>query len=386
VPSRRRDFARPLTAFSPPFQAEVEAFLTRGTEPDVFSEHYSKPIADNTVRNRRRHILMAAMALVHCGTPIQTITGLDMLLDPVNAKAILRFLHHRAGDKTTDQIYQIATLLKTIARHYLRRPQAHVDQLRKLCKALKPEHHGLTEKNKACLRQFADEARLAALLMLPQRVINEVHRRDRGRRGDAVRVAFALAVGIELVIQIRMHNLAGLRLDRHIHRIGNRVLLMIPAQETKNDNPIDAELPPHLVRLLELYLQRYRPRLWSGPSPYLFPGENGECRPPGGFGKQISTFLAKEVGVTMTPHQFRHLAAKLYLDDHPDGFETVRRLLGHKSIATTMRFYRELESVVATRRYNEFLEQKIVAAQTSVKLRRTGKSRTGRKPGRGGKR
>jgi hypothetical protein len=52
-----------------------------------------------------------------------------------------------------------------------------------------------------------------------------------------------------------------------------------------------------------------------------------------------------------------------------------------------MRFYRELESVVATRRYNEFLEQKIVAAQTSVKLpRRTGKSRTGRKPGRGGRR
>ena len=96
VPSRRRDFALPLTAFSPPFQAEVEAFLTRAAEPDVFSEHYSKPIADNTVRNRRRQILMAATALVHCGTPIQTITGLDMLVDPDNAKAALRFLHRRA--------------------------------------------------------------------------------------------------------------------------------------------------------------------------------------------------------------------------------------------------------------------------------------------------
>src|SRR5215471_2635585 len=44
------------------------------------------------------------------------------------------------------------------------------------------------------------------------------------------------------------------------------------------------------------------------------------------------------------PHQFRHLVAKLYLDRHPDAFETVQRLLGHKSRETTMRFYRELDA------------------------------------------
>jgi integrase len=59
----------------------------------------------------------------------------------------------------------------------------------------------------------------------------------------------------------------------------------------------------------------------------------------------------------MTPHQFRHLAAKLYLDQHPDGFETVRRLLGHKSIEITMRYYRELESVLAGKRYAALLDE-----------------------------
>jgi integrase len=59
----------------------------------------------------------------------------------------------------------------------------------------------------------------------------------------------------------------------------------------------------------------------------------------------------------ITPHQFRHLAAKLYLDEHPEGFETVRRLLGHKSIETTMRFYRELEAALASKRYAAVLER-----------------------------
>jgi len=61
----------------------------------------------------------------------------------------------------------------------------------------------------------------------------------------------------------------------------------------------------------------------------------------------MSDFIAREAGVEMTLHQFRHLAAKLFLDQHPDGYETVRRLLGHKSLETTMRYYRELEAVLA---------------------------------------
>lgn len=67
----------------------------------------------------------------------------------------------------------------------------------------------------------------------------------------------------------------------------------------------------------------------------------------------------------MTVHQFRHLAAKLYLDRHPEGIETVRRLLGHKEKETTERFYSELESVTATKRYGELRER--LLAETEAK-------------------
>jgi integrase len=246
--------------------------------------------------------------------------------------------------------------------------------LRKLCRGLKPPNTGLTEKNKNFLRQFADLNKLVSLLTLPRRLISEVERHGADRRRAAVRVELALAVSIELCVPVRAHNLAGLRLDRHIHRGVDRAYLAIPAEETKNDNAIEAELPRHVTRQLDLYVGKYRPMLISSPSPWLFPGEDGQRRDDGGFGAQISAFIAKEAGVTMTVHQFRHLAAKLYLDRHPDGFDTVRRLLGHKSITTTMRFYSEFESVLATRRYSEFLEKLLAEAQCKVPPRlRTGR-------------
>lgn len=357
VPDRRRTFALTLDEFPSPFRADVEGFLTRCAEPDVFSDSYYKPVAELTLRNRRGYILMAATALVQTGVPISQITSLDVIVNIDHAKALLKFLYNRAGDKTNNQIYHIATLLKTISRHHLHQSEETVDQLRRLCKKLKPEGEGFTEKNRRCLRQFADLNKLASLLRLPQRVTAQVVRRRQIRRRDAVRVAFATAIGILLNIPVRADNLAGLRLDQHLQFAGDRAFLIVTSDETKNAVAVEAELTTRLVRLLHTYVQEFRPLLIGTPVPWLFPGKKGARRPSGGFGQQLSGFIAKEAGVVMTPHQFRHLAAKLYLDQHPDGFETVRRLLGHKSIETTMRYYRELESVLAGKRYAALLDE-----------------------------
>jgi integrase len=76
------------------------------------------------------------------------------------------------------------------------------------------------------------------------------------------------------------------------------------------------------------------------------------------------------VGVVMTPHQFRHLAAKLFLDLHPNEFETVRKLLGHKSIETTMRYYRELDAALAGKRYAALLDGLLTDLQCHAMPRR----------------
>ena len=57
----------------------------------------------------------------------------------------------------------------------------------------------------------------------------------------------------------------------------------------------------------------------------------------------------------MNPHLYRHIAAYFYLEAHPYDYETVRRLLGHRSIETTMMFYADLDRVMASRRYAEHI-------------------------------
>lgn len=45
------------------------------------------------------------------------------------------------------------------------------------------------------------------------------------------------------------------------------------------------------------------------------------------------------LGVAITPHQFRHLAARRYLQAYPGHYEAVRQMLGHQSVETTRRSY-----------------------------------------------
>src|SRR5262249_61677131 len=166
---------------------------------------------------------------------------------------------------------------------------------------------------RAFLRQFADPHALVKLLRLAEVLVGRAERSGAEGRRVGVLVEMAVAIAIELVIPVRVDNLAGLRIDRHLHRHGDIVLLSIPAAETKNGSAIDAELPPRLVRLLDAYLRVYRPRLAGPDSPWLFAGEDGGRRQTGGFGSQLSRLIHHETGIRMTTHQFRHLGAKVYL-------------------------------------------------------------------------
>ncbi len=54
----------------------------------------------------------------------------------------------------------------------------------------------------------------------------------------------------------------------------------------------------------------------------------------------------------MNPHLYRHLAAFFYLQANPGDYETVRQLLGHKALSTTVMFYADFERYAAVRHYN----------------------------------
>jgi integrase len=61
----------------------------------------------------------------------------------------------------------------------------------------------------------------------------------------------------------------------------------------------------------------------------------------------------------MTVHQFRHAAAAIFLKHNPGQYELVRRMLGHRNIATTMNFYVGLENIQATEIYANLMKKRL---------------------------
>jgi integrase len=86
----------------------------------------------------------------------------------------------------------------------------------------------------------------------------------------------------------------------------------------------------------------------------------------------IKTFLTRRAGIVLTPHQFRHLNAKILLDAEPGSFETVKQLLGHKNIKTTTNFYAGIDSRRAGRHHQRLIERALAAQKPTIRRKNRG--------------
>ena len=131
----------------------------------------------------------------------------------------------------------------------------------------------------------------------------------------------------------------------------------VPGDAVKNNMDLDFELTGEVVDLYELYMQHaYGPQ--NVEPLYLFRGLSQDKKSPHALSRQIARFLEREIGIYMTSHKFRHLTGYLYLKDNPGDYETVRQLLGHKDIKTTMTYYAAMEMRAASERVNAFFDNK----------------------------
>jgi integrase len=84
----------------------------------------------------------------------------------------------------------------------------------------------------------------------------------------------------------------------------------------KNGAELDYPLPEESGALIGRYLERFRHLLAPAESQALFPGRNGGPKSPGTLADQIVKTVFRFVGIRVNPHLFRHIAAKLHLDQH----------------------------------------------------------------------
>jgi hypothetical protein len=87
----------------------------------------------------------------------------------------------------------------------------------------------------------------------------------------------------------------------------------------------------------------------------------------------IRRMCRKYAGIEVSPHKFRHLAAKVLLDDSPSAFELVKQLLGHENLKTIANCYAGIDTRRAARHHHYLLER--VPSSQSMALRRQGPKR-----------
>src|SRR5262249_6010262 len=244
-PSRRETYVLSWPAFPPSLKDDVDQFLDRLGGVDASEDGPPRPARPATVKTREYQLRVAASALVHRGQDIESIRSIADMLSLDRYQEILRFFLHRHGGKTSPQVGQIAAFLKDTAKHWVKVDEATLDKMRRIASRLAEPGRGMTSKNRERLRPFDDPKTVAAFLGLPQRIRSEVEADKYAYvdRPKAVLAQMAAAIALLQVAPIRLKNLASVDINTHLIARGKKLYLVIGEHETKNQEPIDFELP-----------------------------------------------------------------------------------------------------------------------------------------------
>lgn len=354
------------------FRADVESHLAWAAGADMFAaDARPRPLAPRSVVLRRNFIHSAAASLVEAGWSPDRILDLATLTSPMAFRAALGHRYKARSDKAANAYdASLGKALVAIAKEWVRPDSAVITELKKMLSRLPSERPGMTAKNKLLLRFFDDPEKLNALLRLPKKLWSTALKRDDATRRLA-EAQSALAIAIVLFAPLRRANLAALTINQHVFlpkAPNGETLVELDAAMMKTREPFTLVLPPSVTRMLRAYEPILGEHV-TGPARPIFINPDGSRKGDGAVGRLIENALRRELGVNMTTHQFRHLAAKIMLDADPGAYETLRQLLGHKNLKTTVNYYAELDTKRVSRIHAALIEQRLAR---SAATRRSG--------------
>jgi integrase len=352
----------------------VERHLAWAAVPDPLADGArARALASQSLHLRRTHIHSAVSAAAAAGVPLEQIESLESLVEPDTFKTVLRHLWQQEGCKLSAYTHGIAVTLIAIASEWGRAPADTITTLKALRSKLGALPSGLTDKNQSLLRQFEDPRLIADLNQLPDKLWHTARRGVATSRRSFIDLQTALAIDLLLHFGLRMQNLASMRFEQHLHWPQGRrkpALLTFRSDETKNDVVLEFEVPTVLAERLQVYRHEIAPAVIGERPDWVFVGSTGRPRTQDAIAVAIAKTILRYLGVKITPHQFRHLAAKFHLEANPGAYELVRQLLGHRNLTTTTEFYAGIDTRRAGRAHAE-LVMKLRESKLSLARRRT---------------
>ena len=307
---------------------------------------------------------MARMA-VRLGVSIESLTSLAALLHPDVVELVIDAYWQKNGDEPKTGTIDLGWKVLRMARETGCLDQAALDRLDEIRIALEQHRReGLTPKNLQLVRQVLTDGVWSEVVSLPNVLMQQAHSaREHAPIKAAISAQLAVAVAILTFAPVRLGNLVSIELGQNLIKPGGLdtpYWLVFPHYDVKNRVDLNFRFDQPLSDLIDEYVHEFRPALLRGTNaPWLFPGEAGQPKNRLMFSKRITDRIQKEIGLRVTVHQFRHAAAAIYLKHHPGDYRTVQRVLGHRSVETTINFYCGLETIQATEQFGNLIRQQI---------------------------
>ena len=341
---------------------DLDDYLTFLAGDDPFSAH-AKPFKPKSLEAVKGHFWRYLSALHYQGVDLHKVWKLEELVTKDMFTLGMRWFWDRNEGKTSKHIGEIAWSVRCYAVKHLRADEETASFYADAVSRLRVNQQGLSDKNQAAMAQFDDQKVVESFVSLPPRLWDKAATMQKTAGSKRITKKARLLVQASIAIEIltfapmRISNLQGLHLDEHISWQAGRMRINIPRQQVKNDQALDFLLPESVSKRVTQYIDDWRPFLTTPANPYLFPGRNGKPKDSSALHNQIENTLWREAGIRLTPHQFRHAAAKILLDAKPGHYEVIRKVLGHKSLTTTYSHYAGAETQAAISLYDDVIIQ-----------------------------
>jgi len=338
---------------------------------------------EQTLATRRGYIASLAKSIV-ASLDIVPANLLELLDPNFLDAAVQAIVAANSKEFPSGYIGSILKCVSKIAADFQCRPKPEMKRIQYLSDCYKIKKKGIAPRNRAKLHKF-NVQKIQATIDLGDTLITGInkeidrrrkaHQRRHGvlpNRDDVIDRELArdimAVVAHETLLRCapRSDNLINARLD-WIGWQDDLAVLTIPAREVKmrdaDDEDLRLPLGERVSLLLRLYLDRVRGKALleeDEVNPFLFPRQSGRKanQPYQNLLKRVVALLHRVVGIKINPHLYRHLIGWIWLKDNLNHLPKVQRLLGHKSLQTTIDYYAELDSGLVFDEWSEFLNNK----------------------------
>lgn len=323
-----------------------------------------RPCKPSTITMRRRELVAAVRMAVNVGVPLASLTSLNALTHPDVAEKILDGYWKKDGEVPGTYTINLSCRFVAIAHAMGGIDENTLRRLEDLRFALE-EHRddGMTSKNLALIRSVLTDGVWPRIVNLPEQLMRQARMERHAPVRAAVLAQIAVGVAILTVAPVRLGNLTSIRLGENLVKPDgpdSNYWLMFDKHDVKNRMALQFKLDEMTTSIINEYVHGFRPALVRGSNAdWLFPGEGCHHKEKISFSTQIVDRVQKSTGLRITVHQFRHAAGALLLKHRPGEYELVRRILGHKSVETTKRFYLALDTTQASEIFTDIVRNKL---------------------------